>query len=113
MTPPKPRALPNIRIVGINGSPVRGICRRLLSTALRSAQHRGADTELVDLPVPLDLKHLRTFDGLILASPVHWFNASALMLQFLAELTLAGCADPPWPLEGMASLTRRAMTLTP
>jgi len=75
----------------------------LLQGALRSARRCGAQTELLDLPSAFNLKHLRGFDGLILATPVHWFNASALMQQFLADLTFAGCADSPWVLEGKAA----------
>ena len=93
-------------ILGFDGSPHKeGLCAGLLNKALNICKDNGADTEyvkLIDLQLPVfhgkytddepkghkDLwSKIRNSDGLIFATPVHWFNVSASMKNFIDWLT--------------------------
>lgn len=97
-------------IVGINGSPHKGHTRKLLEIAINEANQRGADVEILDLTdfkiLPhdgkLDSKNgeddvkddfnlisdkILRADGIIFASPTHWFSVSSLMKIFIDRLT--------------------------
>lgn len=97
----------DILILGINGSPhKKGIGARLLRDALKQGEKEGAKTKLIHLvdyektffdgnyttKVPRELEELFSFiqkaDGVILATPVNWFNVSALMKNFIDQLTI-------------------------
>jgi len=106
-------------ILGINGSPHKGgMCDRLLAQALQGSLHEGAEVDYLHL-----VDHIRTFpdgelsdrippeleelilrieaaDGIIVATPVHWFNVSALtkaLIDFLSATEYRG-----FSLEGKA-----------
>lgn len=106
-----------IRILGINGSPhIHGIGSQLLNEVLVGAQHAGANTNLISLVEKIkefppenygkampdslnDLSHLiKTADGIIFSTPVHWFNVSTLMKALLDFMT--PLEYPSFPLKG-------------
>jgi multimeric flavodoxin WrbA len=104
------------KIVGINGSPhVNGPCSTALRLTLDHAWKAGAktdfvhlaefigkpfdgnfDTPLASLQFLLDL--IKRADGLIFATPVHWFNVSSLMKTLIDEMSRL--ESPDFPLEG-------------
>lgn len=97
-------------IIGINGSPHQGHTRKLLNIALNEAKELGTEIEIIDLAdfkiLPHDGKldpknyqdkseddmsklseRILKADGIIFASPTHWFNMSSLMKIFTDRLT--------------------------
>jgi len=95
-----------IFILGINGSPHKsGLCVGLLKKTLYQSKLEGAKVKLVHLrdyekhfyngelrtKIPREVaslfRLLRAADGIILATPVNWFNVSALMKNFIDQLT--------------------------
>jgi multimeric flavodoxin WrbA len=95
-----------ISVLGINGSPQKnGLCARLLKRALKASEAGGASVDLIDLvdherqffalqhqahapeEIQKVLRMVKEADCFILASPVHWFNVSALMKNFIDHLT--------------------------
>ncbi len=96
-----------IHILGINGSPHKnGICAKILKSALSQSKREGSETILVHLKdyeknffhgnyntkIPKELasifRLLKNADGIIFATPVYWFNVSALMKNFIDQLTI-------------------------
>ena len=99
-------------IVGINGSPHKGKShtRKLLKLVTDEANRRAVNTKIIDLAELKILPHTGKFnpnkyldnqeddmaeltknllqaDGLVFASPTHWFNMSSLMKIFIDRLT--------------------------
>lgn len=97
-------------IIGVNGSPHKGHTRGLLELVLDEAEKHGAKVKIIDLanhrillhPGKLNSKKFQDSikddmlklqkdilkaDGIIFASPTHWFNMSGLMKIFLDRLT--------------------------
>ncbi len=92
------------KIIGICGSPLgeKSKCYELLSRALREARNNGVSTEIHDMSVSgtvLLKERLKEADGFIIATPVHWFNVSVLIKQFIDE-TLYNFSAEPYELEG-------------
>ena len=96
----------DITILGFDGSPHReGHGGKLLKQALEVCSKNGAKTEYIrlqDLELPFfhgnyvteppadheELwKKIKEADGFIFSSPVHWFNVSASMKNFIDWLT--------------------------
>ncbi len=104
-------------ILGINGSPRKhGNAFKLLSLALKAAEAEGAKTEVVHLydyeikpcigclsdelrkckyPCVIEDDDMGTLyekvlkaDGMIIASPVYWFNVSGQLKNFIDRLTV-------------------------
>jgi len=107
-----------MKIIGFNGSPHKdGICSKLLENALKECEAKGANTEnikLIDLnlpffhgrnektpPVGLEplWEKIKEADGFIFATPVHWFNMSAPMKNFIDWFTTFESIGG-YPLEG-------------
>ena len=100
-----------MHILGIDGSPKRGIVSALLDEALHAAREEAVilgeehieveALHLADLDLPhhdgsydstppelaLPFDWLRKADGIIFATPVHWFNVSELTKCFIDWLT--------------------------
>jgi len=101
----------SLSIIGIDGSPVRGNVTALLSEALESAAdeartlgiydpkteavrlaelgmpfHNGSFTDTPDALAPV-FEKMRRADAFIFATPVHWYNMSALTKCFIDWLT--------------------------
>ncbi len=92
-------------ILGINGSPNKdGLSVQLLDEALESCQKEGSETKLIHLmdfnltndygdykktPEGFEeiLSLMKEADGVVLASPTHWFGVSSLMKSFLDKLS--------------------------
>lgn len=98
-------------ILGINGSPRKdGHVGRMLALVLQEAEKYGAHTERIDLvdhtilphdgklnsekyqaetadDMPELEKSVLAADGVVFASPTHWFNVSSRMKLFLDRLT--------------------------
>lgn len=96
----------NVRILGINGGSVGGNTHALLDRALIATRRSGSRTKTIHLPFPKAKWELLDYDGVIFATPVHWFNVSAPMKEFIDSLTLPleseeDFANPPYPLDGI------------
>lgn len=100
-----------ILILGVNGSPNKtGRVAGMLKRAMAAAKRRGARTKLINLcdykilphsgkldrkiyiektkdDMPKLQKLVLEADGIIFATPSHWFNMSSLMKLFLDRLT--------------------------
>ena len=100
-----------MKIIGFNGAPAKtGVVATLLSESLRAAEEEIAELgetpntaviHLVDVVkefhdgsftnIPTSLlstfDSMSTADGFLFATPVHWFNMSALMKCFIDWLT--------------------------
>jgi multimeric flavodoxin WrbA len=93
------------RLLGVCGSRTgrKSISYDLLRRALKAATEMGADTETYVLSEKFDAKEmigkLREVDGLIVATPVHWFNMSALTKTFIDE-AFWDFSDEPYELDG-------------
>ena len=96
-----------IFILGINGSPNKaGLGFKVLNKALRQSKKHGAEIELIHLrDYEEDFFHshykkraergfgklvpkIKKADGFIFTTPTHWMNVSALMKNFIDQLTL-------------------------
>jgi multimeric flavodoxin WrbA len=112
-------------ILGVNGSPnKKGYVAKLLATAMREAERRGAETKTVHLAdfkilppsgklnpkvylettkdgMPRLQRLVLEADGIIFATPTHWFNMSSLMKIFVDRLT--ALEDYGFLLEGKAA----------
>ncbi|HFB83709.1 MAG TPA: flavodoxin family protein [Thermodesulfatator sp.] len=117
------------KVVGILGSPRRyGDTQLLLRLALRAAEHDGCQTELIWLYEEeikpclgcvsedvkacrfpcifedygkLILQKIREAEGIILASPIYWYNVSGPMKNLLDRLT---CLENMAHIEGYSYL---------
>lgn len=95
-----------MKIVGVCGSPnPSGKTITALNIALEQSKKEGAEIQLIILREYIDapynatpeqllsdkiitlLNIIRSADGIILATPVHWFNISSLMKTFIDHLT--------------------------
>ena len=93
--------------IDIFGNQDESTCAKLLKRALREARKSGVRTKILDLanddtPPMNDSRikdMLRKADGFIIATPVHWFNVSVLIKQFIDE-ALYDFSDEPYELEG-------------
>ena len=89
------------------GNPDESTCAKLLKRALKEAKKDGVKTKILDLAnpdtPPMDDSRikdmLRKADGFIIATPVHWFNVSVLIKQFI-DMALYDFSDEPYELEG-------------
>lgn len=90
----------DVFVLGINGSPNkdgRGV--GFLKIALEQAEREGAKIQLVHLADRKDIVPLlKKADGVVFSTPVHWFNMSTLMKEFIDSLT--PLEYPAFPLEG-------------
>ena len=97
---------PTKTILGICGSPLgrKSMCYKLLGRALEESRKYGVETRILDLSLDKltvmgtrDL--MREASGFIIVSPVHWFNVSVLIKQFIDEV-LEDFSEEPYELEG-------------
>ena len=101
-----------IKIIGVNGSPfAKSRTSDLLNQVLKAAENLGAETEIINLAEKkmnfptgkLGLRYkeennnddmaeiyekLIEVDGIVIASPTHWFNVSSLLKIFIDRLTV-------------------------
>ena len=96
-----------MKIIGINGSPhLKSQTNRLLELTLEQCKKEGSDIKLihlskVNLPffhgkykkqIPAKFKKffqdITEADGIVFASPVHWFNMSSLMKNLIDWMTI-------------------------
>ena len=93
--------------IDVFGNRDESTCAKLLKRALREAEKSGVRTKILDLanddtPPMNDSRikdMLRKADGFIIATPVHWFNVSVLIKQFIDE-ALYDFSNEPYELEG-------------
>ena len=95
---------PKKTILGICGSPLgkTSKCYELLNRALKEVRNNGINTEIHDISVSgtiLLKERLKEASGFIIATPVHWFNVSVLIKQFIDEI-LYDFSGEPYELEG-------------
>lgn len=101
----------DVFILGVNGSPRKeGRVAKMLAKVLRAAERRGARTKVIHLcehkifshsgqlnqkvyvertkdDMPAFQRLCLEADGIVFATPTHWFNVSSLMKLFLDRLT--------------------------
>ncbi|RLG77287.1 MAG: flavodoxin family protein [Thermoprotei archaeon] len=105
-----------VKILGIDGSPrPYGNTRKALLLALEGAKREGADVEVLELyklrvepclgcvsddikacrypcPIDDDMKHVYEkvlkSDGIIVATPIYWYNVSGPVKNFIDRLTV-------------------------
>lgn len=92
-------------ILGIGCSPNgRGsLSSVLLNRALREAEKEGVNTMVVFLSEGYDVEKIQEkileADGVIFATPTHWFNVSALAKEFIDKVMWRFSGDP-WEIDG-------------
>ncbi|MBL8705364.1 MAG: NAD(P)H-dependent oxidoreductase [Rhodospirillales bacterium] len=92
-------------LLGILGAPTRekSIAYSLLGRALRAAERLGVGTDIEILESDFNAhavgERMVKANGLIIATPVHWFNVSTLIKRFLDEVFWELDGEP-YPLEG-------------
>ena len=93
-------------ILGILCAPTaeKSVAHGLLRKALQAAEKKGTTSALEILRPDFSLKavqkKLLDADGLIIATPVHWFNVSVLAKRLIDEV-FWDFSDEPYDLDGM------------